>query len=83
MRLYNLARGMAERGATGYQTAAAAQMTGPAFSEALNGRRTFLPEQKRRIAKFLQFPERWLFATIRSKRAPCQHGIKHQISQQD
>ena len=82
MRLYNLARGMAERGATGYRTAAAARMTGPAFSEALNGRRSFLPEQKRRISKFLQFSEGWLFAMVRSRRAPARHRINHKTSQQ-
>ncbi len=64
MRLQNLARAIAEREATGYQTAAAAKMTESAFSQGLNGRRFFFPEQRKRIAEFLNLQERWLFAPL-------------------
>lgn len=62
--LINLAVAMKAKGLKHYVVAQAAGMTESGFSRALHGRGTFGPNEKKRIAEFLNADEGWLFATL-------------------
>ena len=68
MQYPNLAWAIAVRNSTHYATAAAVGLSESRFSRAMNGRVRFSTEERKRIARLLGYPERWLFTEARPPR---------------
>jgi transcriptional regulator with XRE-family HTH domain len=68
MQYPNLTWAIADRNSTHYAIAAAVGLSKSRFSRSMNGRVRFSVEERKRIAKLLGYPERWLFAEVRLPR---------------
>ena len=62
MEFPNLSWAMRDRKRTHYETAVAAGISESGFSRKLNGRLSFSPGEREKIARFLNYSEVWLFA---------------------
>jgi hypothetical protein len=62
MEFPNLSWAMRDRKRTHYETAVAAGISESGFSRKLNGRLSFSPREREKIARFLNYSENWLFA---------------------
>ncbi len=60
----NLGVAVRAKGYKQHIVASAAGMTESTFSRALHGRGTFGPNERKRIAEFLNADEGWLFTTL-------------------
>jgi transcriptional regulator with XRE-family HTH domain len=78
----NLLWAMAARRVRHFEVADAAAMSESQFSRAVNGRTDFSPNERTRIAKFLGYPERWLFEDIRPpRRKEAPHAARPKTAQ--
>ena len=78
----NLAVAMRAKGYKQHVVAAAAGMTESTFSRALHGRGTFGPNERKRIAEFLNADEGWLFAALARIPRPASRGEREPMASQ-